>query len=185
MITLRRRTKAVGPRRYRRCPGLANGDGDGGPAAKARFLWPYRQHLALVVVTQFRRRRVILRRRLSPVARLGMQLAEEPGRIAGVGLRIECRLQVGEGIRVVHQVDLCTADVDRPHSSRLHVAHCRQRLRLGVIETALSLGVHRPRPGVPVAGHGIAAAALDPADGCQEVRRNASRPFSRRDRGAA
>ena len=71
----------------------------------------------------------------------GHQVAEEPGGIAGVGLRIEGRFQAGEGIRVVHQVHLRTADVDRPHSSRLHVAHSRHRLRLGIIEIALALGI--------------------------------------------
>ena len=57
---------------------------------------------------------------------------------------------------MMHQVDLHAADVDRAHAARLQRPHGGDRLRLGVVEAALSLGIDRPGPGLtpPVRGSG-------------------------------
>ena len=177
--------------RHTRKAGQGRGD-RGGPglgqwrrshkAGDPLLLRPDHLHLLLVLRAERRCRRVIHRRRLLPVAGLRVKRLEELRRISGIRLRVERQFQVREGVRVVHQVDLPAADVDRSDPVRLHGTDRGHRLGLGIVENALALGVHGPRPGVHGAGGRVASAALHPADRGQQMCRDAAAPLRRGDR---
>ena len=160
-----------GRRRHRGAPGLCERRGCD-QAGELLLLGPDRQDLLPVVVAKFRRRRVIQAGRLVPVPGLDEQFLEETGGIGGIGLRIERGLEVREGVRVVHQVDLTATDVDRSDPVCLHGAHGRDRLCLGVVEVSLALGIHGPGPGMNGAGDRVPAAALDPGYCRQQMGRH-------------
>ena len=113
------------------------------------------------------------------------QVRQKPAGVIGIHSRIEGRIQAGKGIGMVHQVDLHAAHVDRPDASRLHRPHRADRLRLGVIEGPLPLGVDGPRPGVGHAGGRVPAAAFHPADRRHQPMRHAMGAFRRLDGRAA
>ena len=148
------------------------------------LLRPDRQHPFPVLVPQTGCRRVIHARRLVPVAGAREQFLEEFRCVGGVGLRIEGYFQAGERVRMVHQIDLPAADIDRPDPVGLHGTDGGHSLGLGSVEQPLSLGVHGPRPRVHRAGGRIAPAAFHAADRSQQMGRQAAAPLGGGDRRA-
>ena len=147
------------------------------PAAPL-FLGPHRHHFALIRLTQFRRGGMVPGRRLFPRPGLSLELDQETCRVAGIHVRIESLLQRGERMRVVHQVDLHAADVDRAHSLGLQGLHRGHRLRLGLVHVVGALGVDAPWPriGRPVRPTGARSrSGRSPPSGARE-----SRPRARR-----
>ena len=100
-----------------------------------------------------------------PIAALGIEPGQEKPGVAGIGLRVEGRLEVGEGLRVVIEVHLHATDIDDPYAAFLQGADLGDRLLLGGEELALALGIDGPGPGP------AAAARFDPADGVQQALR--------------
>ena len=149
------------------------------------LLHPGVRDLGLIGGGQLGRGGVIQCRGTRPVVGLGVQIGQEARGIGRVGGGIERLLQAGEGIRMVHQVDLHAADVDRADATGLQPPRRGDRLLLGVVEAALPFGIDGPGPGRQHAAGRIAPAALDPADRRQELRRQGAGPLGGNDRGAA
>ena len=113
---------------------------------------PSGHHALLIVGPDRRRLRVIGRGGLHPASAAAVQRIEEAGGVECVGGGIERRIQRGEGVRMVHQVDLHAADIDRAHALRLHRAHGVDRLPLAGEELAAALDIDGPGPGPDLAG---------------------------------
>lgn len=99
-----------------------------------------------------------------PVTGGGVELVEEARSIGGVGRRVECLLQRGEGVRVVVQVDLHAADVDRADALGLQGTDGGQGGAFGGEVVAGAFGVDGPGPRGDVAA-AIGAAAFDAGNG--------------------
>ncbi len=124
---------------------------------------------------------MVVGRRNRPVPGHVEKVAQEGGAVSRVGRRIERSVQAREGMRVVHQVHLQAADVDRLHALGLQVLDGRDRIGLGGEELAGAAHVDGPRPRPRPAG-GIGPAAFDDADRRQQAGRDVLRPLRRPDR---
>ena len=132
---------------HRGRPGLGQGRW-GYQACQPLLLRPDCRNPLLIFGTNSWRRRMVHRRRLVPVTGLRKQFLEELCRVTRIGDRIERHLQVGEGVRMVHQIDLCASDIDRSDAAGLHGPYSGDRLSLRLVDEALAFGVRTPRPGV-------------------------------------
>lgn len=127
---------------------------------------------------------MIHRRRRRPAAGLAVQVDQEMRGIGRVGDRVEGLLQGRERIRVVQQVHLHAADIDRTNAARLQRLHRGDRLGLALKNVIHTLRVDRPRPGIDAAVR-LAPAALHPADRGHELGGNAGGALGGTDGGAA
>lgn len=173
-------------------PGIA-GEGIHGPdiglvqakaGAAALFRGQGSGDTALIRLAEFRGLGVVEGSGAGPVTGGGVELVQEARSIGGVRRRVECLLQRGEGVRVMVQVDLHAADVDRADPLGLKGANGSQGRVLGGEVMAGALGVDGPGPGGDVAA-AIGAAAFDAGDGGHEHGRNRAGAFGGEDGVAA
>src|SRR5690348_17092042 len=107
---------------------------------------------------------MVLRDGLGPVTGPVEQLPQELPGVGGVRLRIEGDIERRKGIRMMHQIHLTAADVNRLHATRLHAMHRRNGLGLRVVEIASPLGIGGPWPWMQIAGPWVVPSALHPAN---------------------
>jgi hypothetical protein len=121
-------------------------------------------------------------RRLGPVAGLLVQALQEADGVGDVGRGVERRLQAWKRVRVLLQVHLHAADINRANTPRLRPPHRRDRGRLAVEERPGAVHVGGPRPRVHRAAARVAPAALHARDGAQQAWGKGMDPLRRRDR---
>ncbi len=78
---------------------------------------------------------------IGPVALAGAQVAQEAGGVADVAECVEAAVQVAERVRMVFQVDLHAADVDRGNAVTAQARDLRHRIFLGGGEVALAFHI--------------------------------------------
>ena len=118
---------------------------------------------------------------LFPGSGLSEQFAQVFGGVAGVGCGIERLIEGGEGVRVVHQVDLHAADVDGAFALRLVGLDGGDNFGAGFVNMIGAFDVDAPRPGVDLS-LGVSPAAFDAADRRHQLVRNTGADFCCADR---
>jgi hypothetical protein len=142
---------------------------------------PSGEHQVPIGRTERRRLAVIIAGRLGPTPGALIEFIQETGGVARIGPGIERLIQAGEGGRVIHQVDLQAAHVDRldPEiAQRLHRGH---RGRLGREKEAQPGDVDRPRPRPDRAGARVRPATFNQGNRWKQARGKLRRVLCGRD----
>ena len=119
-----------------------------------------------------------------PGTGLGEELLKESGGVAGVGGRVEGFFERGEGVGVVHEVDLHAADVDGAGAAGAVGGDGGDGLLLCVEPFADALDIDGPGPGGDGAGV-VAAAAFHDGHGLHQAVRHGGDVLDQGDGGAA
>jgi hypothetical protein len=88
---------------------------------------------------------------LMPIARTRVQASQIAHRIGDIRCGIEAGFQRGESIRVMQQIDLHAANINRTHAPRLNSAHFLKRLGIRSSVAAIAGSVIGPGPGLHAA----------------------------------
>ena len=114
---------------------------------------------------------MVKRHGLVPIARARLQAPQIAHRIGDVRCGIEAGFQGRESIRVMQQIDLHAADINRTHAPRLNRAHFLKRLRVRSGVAAIASSVIGPGPGLHTAIR-RAAPGFNLGNGAEQARRH-------------
>lgn len=138
--------------------------------------------LVAVITLPFRVGRMVEAHRLVPAAPRRLQLLQELRRIGDIGCGVEGLGQRFEGVRMIAEIDLHTADIDVADAAPLQGLHCADGRGARRIEFARPFGGDRPGPGNVCLGFFVPPAGFHRCDGGEQTVRDSASPFLDADR---
>ena len=127
---------------------------------------------------------MVKRNGLVPIARARVQAPQQAHRIGDIRCRVEAGFQTGKSIRVMQQIDLHAANINRTHAPRLNRAHFLKRFGVRSGVAAIAGSVIGPGPGLHTAIR-RAASRFNLSDGAEQARRHSCTALCRRNCRAA
>jgi len=139
------------------------------------------RHDALLIdQPAFRGRGMVKRHRLVPIPRACLQGTQVTHGIGDIGGGVEARLQAWKGLRMVQQIDLHAANINRAHATGLSRPHFLQRLCIRSSVAAITGSIIGPGPGLHAAIR-RAAPGFNLGNRAEEPRRQAGIALGRCD----